>query len=44
MPVDAPVMTTDLMSLSLVRGLMKFVVKECLSIGFASFRRGCGQP
>jgi hypothetical protein len=31
MPVDAPVMTTDLMSQALVRGLMKFVVKECLS-------------
>jgi hypothetical protein len=32
MPVDAPVMTTDLMLLqALVRGLMKFVVKESLS-------------
>jgi hypothetical protein len=42
--VDAPVMTTDLMTQALVRGLMKFVVKECLSAGFGSFLRGCGQP
>ncbi len=25
-------------------GLMKFVVKECLSAGFVSLLRGCGQP
>jgi hypothetical protein len=37
-------MTTDLMSLSLVRGLMKFVVKEYLSAGYASLLGGCGQP
>src|SRR5437899_1665625 len=28
----------------LVRGLMKFVVKECLSARFVSFLRGYGQP
>ena len=44
MPVDAPVMTTDLMSQALVSGLMKFVVKECLSAGFVSLPRGRGQP
>ncbi len=41
MPVDAPVMTTDLMWVqALVRGLMKFVVKEFLSARLAGLPGG----
>jgi hypothetical protein len=36
-------MTTDLMTQAL-GGLMKFVVKECLSAGFLSLLREYGQP